>query len=234
MAERDIRVHQNHNGNEIRSVSFEKVAALPAVPMTQGQFLQVVGPVNAGLWYASTPTDWVRVITGVELNLRPRFVGAVDVSSGIIPLITPNADLVDGSTNWDSGDTAVVSVAGVLVPAPSYGSANVSVGDQIVCISAGVPGGNADFMVIETNAGTAPPSSFSTIVLPTDWVGGPGAWEVPVALPGSGDLAKTVFTTDVANNVEVFFGVERAAGVVKLTATTVVSPPSKYTFDAII
>lgn len=224
-----LRVNTNIdlNLNRLLNSAYELLAVLPPQPGVQGRFVQV----DDKLYYGDSAITWAMVPTTSQLEMAPRFVGALDVSSGTISLLTPTADPRDGSQTWDAGDYGVIAVAGVLTVQPSYGSVTTEVGDMVVCIQDPAVD-NASFMIVERNQ---KPQAIVTLtslfpVPVAAWTTvGPGVHEATIAaapifaVPHSAEvrLAST-------GDVEVF-GIRYAGTNIILTANGALPPAVAYT-----
>lgn len=232
MSEQQVYVHANMNGNEIRNVSLEKLAAHPiGAALYAGRFWELTS--NGGVYYSPDGVAVLQLLTGVEVESRARFVGALDLSAGTVPLATTLVDSLNGETTWDAGDKGVVTVAGVLVPAPAGGNADVQVGDIVMAIVDN-PSSNADFVVIESNL----PTNMVTAIPPftvgaADWIGAPGAWIATKPLASATEQIVAYSVRDAATNEVAQFGVVLSAGSITLQASTVLAPTGTYIIEAV-
>lgn len=221
-----INTHTDHRGNEIRNVSLEKLAALPTAPFGAGQVVQV----GADIFYGNTASSWMKLVKLSDLTARPRHVGAIDASSGTIPLVVA-AD-TDGTTNWNTGDFGMISVSGTLSPAPLSGNAVVQAGDMVFMTGATATG-NASFIVVESNL--AQPMSLLggfTDIAATDWTGAAGAWTVTKTTAASSNVPYGVTFINATTNQAESFDTELTAGSIKVNCTNALAPTVAYKIRA--
>lgn len=224
--------HIDMQGNEVRNASVHKLAAHPAgANLYAGRMWELTS--NGGLYYSPDGIAIVQLLTAAEVESRSRFVGALDLSSGTISLITPVADSLNGETTWDAGDKGIVTVAGVLVPAPAGGNAAVQAGDIVMSLVDN-PASNSDFVVIQSNL----PANLPTVnapltVVPGDWIGAPGAWVATKALDGAADQAIAYSIRDAGTNEVVQFGVVLGIGSISLQASTPAAPASTFNMEIV-
>jgi hypothetical protein len=222
-----VNTNMNYRGNEIRQVSLEKIAALPTSPLVQGQILQV----GAKIYYGDTASSWKQLVTLQDLTAKPRHVGGLNLSTGTISLVTPNAD-TDSTTNWNIGDFGIVVTGGVLSPAPGGGNKTVQPGDMVFMV-ANTAATNADFIIIESNQ--AQPASLTpnfADILTTDWTGAAGAWTCTKTTTVSNNIPFGVAIINSSNNQIELFDVELTASTVKINSSNVVKPSATYKIRA--
>jgi hypothetical protein len=144
---KSVEVDLNFNGNEIRGVSVEKLAADPTGPDLY----------NGRIW-ENTTTGKIKYYDGttVQVLAHENYVqtqiqqigqsqGAFDASPGALPTI---ADLIDGDTVIRRGDYWDVSVAGVI--AGIGGADELSIGDVLKFVGT-TPANAAHWIGIQRN-----------------------------------------------------------------------------------
>ena len=191
MADKHIHVNTNHNQQEIRNFSLEKLAADPTG----------AGLYADRLWFNTADRrikhyDGIAVKTLAHLEdiaKRLRLLGTSPFTGGIIPVAAPVAD-TDGTTTIEAGDYFIASTAVVLSPAPAQGDPSVESGDMAIALVDN-PATNADWAIIQVN-----------IALPTGLVVQrsvvvPSASFVGYTGPGTTDDFTAVFPslTDIHN-----------------------------------
>ena len=152
MAEENIYTHRNHQGQEIRYVSAEKLAAHPTgVDLFEGRFWQLT--VDDHLYHYSG--GQVRqVVNAEDLNKFGILVGGHDASGGLLP--TAGSGVTEAGSpdlSIEAGDSWRITVAGTIAGLAS-GNSELAVGDVLVALADGATLA-AQFMAIQVNVADA-------------------------------------------------------------------------------
>lgn len=147
MAEENIYTHRNHQGQEIRYVSAEKLAAHPTgVDLFEGRFWQLTTDDHI---YHYSGGVIRQLANATDLNRFGGLIGGHDASGGLVP--TTGSGLNDvGSPDLSiqAGDSWRVTVAGTIVGLA--GEDALSVGDVLIALIDGAAVA-ADFMSVQGN-----------------------------------------------------------------------------------